>query len=43
VTVVATLKLSTSVHRYVQCVVSSCQFANMLIIYLINLTERDDP
>lgn len=40
--VVAILKLSTSVHRYVQWVDSTEQFANMPIIYLINLTERDD-
>lgn len=41
--VVAILKLSTSVHHYVQWVDSIGQFANMLIICLIILTERDDP
>ena len=40
---VAILKPSTSVHHYVQWVVSNDQFANMLIIYLISLTEREDP
>ena len=41
--IIATLKLPTSVHRYLQWVVSTGQFAIMLIIYLINLTEHDDP